>query len=142
MGEVISLLGEAVRQLTVLGMAPTVRNHRELRRIGREKCSMDARAIELTQPTGGFLVPLQRSQISSSGGCRWPRRCWTTAKPSSPVRCDAAREQETPKRFGTGDTVRAPVPDRRSWRSQLAWRGGMPRGAQGRRTVGCRLKPV
>jgi hypothetical protein len=79
----------------------------------------ETRAIEVMQETRSFLVPTAAIPKHQQWALERSRSCWTKPKTSSPVRCHRAMEKEKPKRWRTGETVTAPVTERRSCRSQL-----------------------
>jgi hypothetical protein len=140
--ESLPILRDTVGQCAIRGMPPALLDDVALRRRGREERHEEARAIERAEQPRRFLLPTEALPDHAQGRLRGPWSCGTQREPSWPVTFDAVMAQEKPRRCGPGETVRALVTERRSWRSQLAWRGVVPRGAQGRRTVGGSMKPV
>jgi len=84
----------------------------------------------------------ERSHTNTSGRRTLRCNCRTkvTKSPVSTLRGWMRKYKFS--RCRRGDTVRTPMADNRSRRSQAFWIGVLPRGAHVRRRTGCNMKPV
>jgi hypothetical protein len=136
------LLGEAGGPRTSGGLPPAGLDDVPRRRLRQHTRHVEPCPLESPEPASGWL---RSAAAVPEEEPRAPERPGAGRDPQAPTSAPALGEEASvphrPPRGGAAETGRAPVPDRRSWRSHREWRGVGPWGAQGRRPVGWSLTP-